>query len=110
MNKKVLSVVITLGAVALPVLALAAGLSIPSPQSKDTSVAALMENAATAVWYIFAGVAIIMFLIAGVLFLTANGSPEKIGQARQAVIWGIVGVVVGLLAGGIFSFVSELIK
>lgn len=50
------------------------------------------------VWPIFAGFAVLMFVIAGFYFLTSQGDPTKVATARQAVLWGIVGVVVGLVA------------
>ena len=49
------------------------------------------------VWPVFITVAIIMFIWAGILFLTAQGEPEKINKARHAVIWASIGIVVGLL-------------
>lgn len=49
------------------------------------------------VWPIFITVAIVMFIWAGILFLTAHGEPEKISMARKAVIWACIGIVVGLL-------------
>lgn len=110
MNKKILLTVasfLLLSAIFAPVLSLA--YSIEAPSSKSVSLQGMMGKVADAVWYVFAGVAIIMFLVAGIIFLTANGSPEKIGQARNAVIWGIVGVVVGIVAGGIIKFVEGLI-
>lgn len=50
------------------------------------------------IWPIFVGFAIIAFIVAGFLFLTANGDGGKIKTARDAVIWGTVGIVVGILA------------
>ena len=50
---------------------------------------------------LFAAFAVVMFFVAGILFLSARGEPEKIKQARAALFWGIIGVVVGLLARGV---------
>lgn len=50
------------------------------------------------IWPIFIGFAIIMLLLAGFLFLTAQGEPSKVKEARFAVIWGVVGIIVGILA------------
>jgi quinol-cytochrome oxidoreductase complex cytochrome b subunit len=47
--------------------------------------------------------------VAAILFLTAAGSPEKISQAKAALFWGIVGVVVALIAGGAIGFVTSII-
>jgi len=62
-----------------------------------------------ALWIVFTIIAIIAFLIAGILFLTAFGDTEKIGKARSAFIWGIVGIVVGLLAFTIVSLMRKVI-
>ena len=50
---------------------------------------------------LFAAFAVVMFFVAGILFLSARGEPDKVKQARLALFWGIIGVVVGLLARGV---------
>lgn len=49
-------------------------------------------------WILFIAFAVIMFIIAGFNFLAAQGEPGKVKDARNALIWGIVGVVVGVIA------------
>ncbi len=49
-------------------------------------------------WPIFIGFAVIMFLYSGFMFLTAQGDPSKTSAARGALLWGIIGVIVGILA------------
>jgi len=49
------------------------------------------------VWPIFIAVSIIMFIWAGILFISAQGDPGKVAEARKAVIWAVIGIVVGLL-------------
>ena len=58
---------------------------------------------------VFAAIAVIMFIWAGVTFLTANGAPEKIQQARTAAMWGVVGVIVMILAYSIFAIATNII-
>lgn len=57
------------------------------------------------VWPVFVGIVTIMFIFAGFLFLTARGEPAKIETARKALIWGSVGVAVGLIA---FSAIATI--
>jgi len=57
---------------------------------------------------VFTIIAVVCFVIAGVLFLTAQGSPEKIQAARNAFLWGVAGVVVGVLAFTIISIVKSI--
>ncbi len=49
-------------------------------------------------WPFFAAYAVLMFLVAGFLFLTAQGDSSKVKDARNALVFGAVGVAVGLLA------------
>ena len=68
-------------------------------------------NAATlAAGALFGCIAVIMFVAAGILFLTAQGAPEKLKEARAAVLWGVVGVVVGIIAFTIIRIVGNLVS
>lgn len=104
MNKK------TLGAVAaitliLPILAFAQVSDTP-PGATFGSLTDLGGKIVQQVWVVFTVLAIIMFVVAGILFLTSQGDPEKITKARSAFIWGVAGVVVGILAYTIISLVT----
>ena len=71
------------------------------------SIYNILPDVENLVALIFSAFAVICFVIAGILFLTAQGQAEKLTAARSAVIWGIVGVVVGLLAFSIIGIVSN---
>ena len=85
--------------------------SAPGEPANNTglNLSGLTGTIVDAIWGIFAALAIIMFIYAGILFLTAQGAPEKIAQARQAALWGVVGVVVIVLAFSIFAIATNLI-
>ena len=55
------------------------------------------------------GFAIVMFVLAGFQMLQAQGDPEGVGKARMSVIWGMVGVALGILAFSIPFFVRTQI-
>ena len=59
---------------------------------------------------IFSGIAVVCFLISGVLFLTAGGDPEKTQAARSSFVWGIAGVVVGIIAFSIVAIISSALQ
>ena len=61
------------------------------------------------VWPIFLGLVIIMFIYAGVLFLTARGEPERITKARKAIIWATVGIVVAFVAFSAQCIISGIL-
>lgn len=99
----------SIGALVLPVLASAQVAANPTGVSISglTALAAYIENA---LWIIFGLIAVISFVTAGILFLTANGQPEKIASARSAFMWGIAGVVVGIIAFSIVAIVSNVMR
>ncbi len=51
------------------------------------------------------GVLVIVF--AGQRFLTSAGDPGKIKQAKDMVVWAVVGIVIAVLAWAIISFVLK---
>jgi len=67
----------------------------------------IMDRIVGIMWPIFVTIVIVMFVVAGILFLTAQGQPEKLTQAKQAFIWGVIGVVVGILAYSIVFIVQS---
>lgn len=100
MKKSLISLAL-LCALALPMLATAQG--VPSG---GATLEQLVNGIKTAAWTIFGAIAVICFVIAGILFLTAQGNPEKITTARNAFLWGVAGVVVGILAYSIITIVQ----
>lgn len=49
-------------------------------------------------WIVAIAFVIIMFTLAGFKYLTAKGNPQQIEEANKAVIWGVVGSTVIVLA------------
>ena len=53
---------------------------------------------------------IIIFLYAAFLFLTGGGSDDKTKQARQFLLYGIIGIIVALLAKGLVLVVVNIVS
>lgn len=107
--KKIIASLVLISAVLLPVAVLA----INDPTSNPTGVSVgslneIINSLIRAAWIIFGGIAVICFVIAGVLFLVAGGNPEKVQQARAAFLWGVAGVVVGIIAFSILKIVGSI--
>lgn len=109
MNKKLLIAYATTTLLALPIIALGfdAG-PVPEPIG-GLSIGGLIDVVFGIIWPIFVAFAIVMFIIAAFLFFTAQGDPEKVAQARQFVIWGVVGIVVAVIAFSIPFVIRNLI-
>lgn len=59
---------------------------------------------------IFGALAVISFIIAGILYLTAQGDYKNIERAKKAVIAGVTGLVIGLLGYTVVLTIDKLLK
>lgn len=103
MNKKLITLILG-GLSALPAFAFA--VAFPSPPTATTiNLNILTVNILNFVWPVVVIAIVFFFIYIGFLFLTAQGEEGKVVTARKALLWGIVGVVVILLA---FSIVGMI--
>jgi len=102
--KKIALSLAVVGMAVLPILALAQ-VGGSAPGTFAVSLESLGQMIVNQIWVVFTVLAIICLIIAGVLFLTSQGDPEKIAKARSALIWGIAGIVVGILAFTIIAVI-----
>ena len=104
MNKKIKLTLISLGTLLLPVMALA-----QATPGNGLTMTGVINDIETAIWIVFGCIAVVCFVVAGILFLVSAGVPEKIQAARSAFIWGVAGVVVGIIAYSIITIVTSII-
>lgn len=77
-------------------------LGIPDKGSAEGSDLASIMN----IVYVVAGVvAIIIIIIAGILYSLSSGDPVKASKAKNAIIYSVVGLVVVFFAYAIMNFV-----
>ncbi len=105
MDKKILLLII-LEVLALPLIGSA---QLHSYGYQTFSIWSLVDSIVSVIWILFEALVIICFVMAAVLFLTAQGAPEKLNTAKSAFIWGIVGVIVGIIAYSIITIVGSVI-
>ncbi len=55
---------------------------------------------------VLAGIAVIVIILAGIRYMTSEGEPQKLSQARNAIIYAIVGLVLASVAFSVVSIVS----
>lgn len=65
----------------------------------SASIEDVLENFLTWASGIFGIIAVLAFVISGIMYLTAAGNTTQIESAKKAMQWSIVGIVVGL--GGV---------
>ena len=82
-------------------------LILPNLVFAEVTIKSMIESVVSkVVWPIAAGVAVTLWIITGILFLSAQGAPEKLKQAKTALFTAIAGTVLVILA---YSAI-ELIK
>ncbi len=92
----------------LPVLTMAQVGGAP-PSGFAPNLTSLGQIIVNQVWIFFTILAVIMFVVAGIRFLTSGGDPEKVKLARDSFLWGVAGIVVGILAFTIIALVRGAI-
>ncbi len=111
-NKKTLIILSVLTvSLTLPLVVLAFNYPV-FPEGRDLiyiDVVNMVDSIFAYLWPLFGGLAIIMFIIAGSLFLTAHGDPAKLSLARNSLIWGIIGLAIAILASTIPYIVNTII-
>lgn len=105
--KKLLPILILCGifAVAIPVLA---DVTIPNPLKHNTIVEIL--GAITSLLVIIAiSLGVIMIIWAGIQYMTAGGSEEKIAKAKKTILYTIIGVAIVLAADFIIDIIKDVV-
>jgi hypothetical protein len=88
MEKKLLFLISLASVLLLPKVVLAQGVTITG----------MVANVATIVWKVGVIIIVILWVATGILFLAAQGSPEKIGTAKKALFTSIAGTAIIILA------------
>ncbi|KKP32582.1 MAG: hypothetical protein UR22_C0009G0009 [Parcubacteria group bacterium GW2011_GWC2_32_10] len=89
----------------LPTITFSVGFTDPVGVTTFTQFFGILESL---IWKVFALFALVSFVIAGIFFLTAQGQPEKLKIARSFVLWGVVSIIVAILAYSIITIVESI--
>jgi ABC-type transport system involved in multi-copper enzyme maturation permease subunit len=68
-----------------------------------------IEKIITFILWVAGAILPIIIIIAGFLFLTSGGDPEKVRTAKRMIFWAVVGLAIILLAKGIISLIKTVI-
>jgi hypothetical protein len=114
MNKKTLFLIILTTVLILPFGVLAttddtATDGITVCVEGETSIPCIMESIINTALYIASGIVVILWVVTGILFLIAQGAPEKLGLARKSLFASIIGTVLVIIASSALSLVESAI-
>ena len=103
-SKVLISVLVLTTLLVLPVMALAV------EDAPDVDLWEALERVTNYLFALLIVVAAIFLIAAAFQFITAQGDPEKVKKARDYVLYALIGVVVGVLAKGLITFVQTMIE
>lgn len=72
---------------------------------KNTELMTTIKRVINTVIGIIGMLAVIMIIMGGINFVTSQGDTAKVAKARNTILYGVVGLVVALLAFAIVNFV-----
>jgi hypothetical protein len=104
-NKKLISLILFVSLFCTAGLVLADG-TITPPPGVPTDFSTLISNIVSEVGAVIVSIGTIMIVIAGLMFATSNGNPEKLNKAKTAFSYALIGIGIGVAASGI----AELVK
>lgn len=86
-----------------------AQVTIPNPLKYNNFGQLLLDGIIPAVAGLIGALSVIMIIVAGILFLTSAGSPERIGTAKKALAYAIIGIVITLISGAIVVTIKSVL-
>ncbi len=113
MSKKFFIALALIISFTLPLVTLAGGfeLSVPTEPNRTNAIdfQALISSAIDVIWKIFVGAVVVLLIVTGILFITAQGDPEKSKKAKMALLFSIIGIIVALLGYRMINTITGLI-
>jgi hypothetical protein len=96
----------------LPAVVSADGVEIPSNTglASGSDLKTVIANFAKWLLAVFGFLAIISFVVSGIIYLTSIGEKERAETAKKAMIYSIVGVIVGLSGYVIIQAIDSWLK
>jgi len=69
----------------------------------------ILKNIGNWIFVLAMFIMVVMIIIGAAILLTGGGDPNRIATGRKTLMWAVVGLVVALLAQGIFTVVRSII-
>ena len=107
-SKKIVSLIVFLSLFCVTSLVFADSVGIPN--YGPASFCALLKNAVNYISGLVASLAVIMIVIAGIMYLVSGGDPGATGNARKALIYAVAGIAIALAASGIVDTIVMIVR
>jgi hypothetical protein len=81
------------------------GVECANPNPNDPNLTDMIKNIVNLVIFVVGIIAVIMVILGGIQYSTSQGDPAKVKKAKDTILYGIIGLVVAILAFAIVNFV-----
>lgn len=78
--------------------------------SGSDDLTASISTIINAVIFVIGIVAVIMIILGGISYATSQGDPAKVKKGKDTILYGIIGLIVALLAFAIVGFVLNALQ
>ena len=76
------------------------------PEScKSNDLNQIIQMIVNAIIFVIGIVAVVMIILGGISYATSQGDPSKVKKGKDTILYGIIGLIVALLAYAIVNFV-----
>ena len=99
MNKKIIFLLL-ISVLAMPTIVLSAN-------SGGVTIQTIISAAVNTTLYIASGIVVILWIVTGVLFLTAQGDPGRLQSAKKALFSAVAGTLLVIAASSAINIVGQ---
>ena len=89
---------------------LSGGATAAKTDDMTDSLPTTVSNIISVVLYAIGIVAVVMMILGGFQYITSSGDAAKVTKAKNTILYGIVGLVIAILAYAIVQFVINGVK
>lgn len=83
--------------------------TLPNPLGSTGDFPTLIVKITEYIRNIIGGIAVLMFIWAGILYLTSGANPANVQKANKAVVYAIIGLGIALAGTGLIALIKFII-
>ena len=103
-------IVLALSLVAVPVLAQDFNLEDVNPITGVKDLDDVVNNVATGLFGVAIPIAVLMYIYAGVLYITAGAKPANVQKAKSVLLYTSIGLAIILIGGGFVDLIISILN
>ncbi len=73
----------------------------------EDTIKGYVKNVLNVLYIAIGTIAVVVIIVAGIMYMTATGDPGKIATAKKAIMYAVVGLVIAILAYAITNFILK---